>query len=134
MTVRWTHITIRVSDLDRSIAFFAHYGGLQLVRDRRLEGGSTVWLGPAAAETPLFVVVLLPGEVVAPLDHFGFQCDSRAEVDRLAGMAEQEGLLVSAPRDSGGSIGYWAMIRDHDGHRYEFTQGQALAGLPGSAA
>ncbi|MCW3481097.1 hypothetical protein OL229_16260 [Neisseriaceae bacterium JH1-16] len=38
-------------------------------------------------------------------------------------------MLLSVPRDSGGSIAYWMTIEEHDGHRYEFTHGQPLMEL-----
>ena len=54
MGIRWTHITITVSDLDRSIEFYRSTCGLEVVRDRRLEGGGTVWMGypPGDGELP----------------------------------------------------------------------------------
>lgn len=129
--IRWTHITIMVTEMERSVEFYRAMCGLQVVRDRRLEGGGTVWLGyePQQREDPTFVLVLMEGEVTDRLDHFGFQCDSRAEVDRIAVDAEARGILVSKPQDSGGSVGYWTIIRDPDGHMVEFTFGQPLKGL-----
>jgi catechol 2,3-dioxygenase-like lactoylglutathione lyase family enzyme len=131
MGVRWTHITIRVSDLDRSIDFYRSACGLSVVRDRRLEGGSTVWLGyePAEGELPVYVLVLVEGEVTDRLDHFGFQCDTREEVDAIAREGERLGILAHPPTDAGGTVGYFAMLRDPDGHTVEFTYGQPLRGL-----
>jgi hypothetical protein len=101
------------------------------VRDRRAEGGSTVWLGPAPieGEHPQFVLVLMEGEVTSLLEHIGFQCDSREQIDEIAEEAERLGILVYPPTDTGGSVGYWTIIRDPDGHQVEFTYGQPLAGL-----
>lgn len=129
--IRWTHITITVSEMERSIQFYRTVCGLEVVRDRRREGGGTVWLGyePEEGEDPAFVLVLMQGEVTDRLDHFGFQCDSRGEVDRVSEDARALGILVSAPKDSGGSVGYWTIIRDPDGHMVEFTFGQPLKGL-----
>jgi catechol 2,3-dioxygenase-like lactoylglutathione lyase family enzyme len=133
MAIRWTHITITVSDFERSLEFYRKYCRLHVVRDRRKEseGVGTVWLGvePAAGSDPAFVLVLGKGEVTDRLDHFGFQCDSRDEVDEVAREAERSGILVYPPQDSGGSVGYWTMIRDPDGHLVEFTFGQPIAGL-----
>ena len=131
MAVRWTHVTITVSDLSRSIDFYTRMCGLAVVRDRREEGGSTVWLGPAPreGERPVYVLVLLSGEVTSRIDHLGFQCDSRDEVDRIAREGERLGILVHPPTDTGGSVGYWTMVRDPDGHGVEFTCGQPIAGL-----
>lgn len=129
--IHWTHITIMVSDMERSVAFYRSMCGLQIVRDRRREGGSTVWLGygTSAGEDPIFVLVLMEGEVTDRLDHFGFQCDSRAEVDSIAQVARQRNILVYAPVDSGGSVGYWTIISDPDGHKIEFTYGQPIKGI-----
>ena len=132
--MRWTHFTIPVRDLEASIKFFTETCGLAVVRDRRLEGGRTVWLGPSPApgNDPEFVVVVSRGEVREPLDHFGFQCDSRAEVTALAERARERGTLVEGPTDHGGSVGYFAIVREPSGHLVEFTYGQPLKGL-GSA-
>ena len=102
-----------------------------MVRDRRLEGRHNVWLGPVTkpGEDPLFVLVIVQDEVKARLDHFGFQCDSRAEVDRIAELARQQDTLIEPPVDIGGVVGYFTMIRDPDGHLVEFTFGQPLKGL-----
>jgi lactoylglutathione lyase len=131
MPTRWTHITINVSDLNRSIEFYTSLCGLTIVRDRRPEGRHNVWLGPPTTpgEKPTFVLVMVQDEVKARLDHFGFQCDSRAEVDRIAENARREGTLAEPPTDIGGVVGYFAMVRDPDGHLVEFTFGQPLKGL-----
>ncbi len=121
-----------VSSMERSIEFYETVCGLSVVRDRRREeGGGTVWLGykPQAGEDPTFVLVLMEGEVTDRLDHFGFQCDSREKVEEIAREAQRRGRLVHAPTDSGGSVGYWTVINDPDGHKVEFTFGQPIKGL-----
>ena len=131
MPPRWTHITINVSDLDRSVDFYTSLCGLSIVRDRRAEGRHNVWLGPPAkvGEDPTFVLVMIQDEVKTRLDHFGFQCESRADVERIAELARAQNILVEPPADLGGVVGYFTMIRDPDGHLIEFTFGQPLKGL-----
>ena len=131
MPTRWTHITINCSDIDASVDFYTSLCGLSIVRDRRLEGRHNVWLGPAIkpGEDPVFVLVVVQDEVKARLDHFGFQCDSQAEVDRIAEAARERKILVQDQIDAGGVVGYFAMVRDPDGHIVEFTFGQPLKGL-----
>jgi lactoylglutathione lyase len=131
MTIRWTHITITVSSFERSISFYTSICGLSVVRDRRRAGGGTVWLGPVSkpGEEPTFVLVISEGEVTDRLDHFGFQCESKEEVDSIAEEAGRQGNLVYSPQDSGGVVGYWTIIKDPDGHSVEFTFGQPLKGL-----
>lgn len=134
MAARWTHFTIPVCDLDGSVGFFTTVCGLSVVRDRRLEGGTTVWLGPMPepGEDPDFVVVIAKGAVREPLDHFGFQCDSHDEVTGIADRARQSGTLVEGTLDYGGSVGYFAIVREPSGHLVEFTFGQPLKGLASS--
>ena len=131
MAIRWTHITATVSDLQRSIDFYTSICRLSLIKDRRLEGGSTVWLGPqpAVGEMPTFVLVLMRGEVVSRLEHLGFQCDEKEQVDAIAREAERQGVLVEPPTFTGGDVGYWTVIKDPDGHQVEFTFGQPLRGV-----
>ncbi len=99
MAIRWTHITINCSNIDASVDFYTSFCGLTIVRDRRLEGRHNVWLGPEtpAGEDPIFILVIIQDEVKARLDHFGFQCDSRAEVDRLVEQARRQNILVQEP-------------------------------------
>jgi lactoylglutathione lyase len=131
MPTHWTHITINCSDINASVDFYTSLCGLSIVRDRRLEGRHNVWLGPPteAGADPVFVLVIVQDEVKARLDHFGFQCDSRSEVDRIAEQAREQKILVQEPIDAGGVVGYFAMVRDPDGHIVEFTLGQPLKGL-----
>ena len=128
---RWTHITINCSNLERSLDFYTNLCGLTIVRDRRLEGRHNVWLGPPTkeGEDPLFALVIVQDEIRFRLDHFGFQCDSRAEVDRIAELARERNILVEPPTDLGGIVGYFTTVRDPDGHVVEFTFGQPLKGL-----
>ena len=131
MSVRWTHITISVSDLSCSIDFYTSLCGLSIVRDRRLEGRHNVWLGPTTppGEDPAFVLVMVQGQVTNRLDHFGFQCGTRDELEELAAEAKQRDILVEPPTHVGGIVGYFMMVRDPDGHLVEFTYGQPLKGL-----
>lgn len=129
-------MTLPLCDLEASIAFFVERCGLHVVRDRRAEGGTTVWLGPAPAEgsDPAFVLVAFEGEVREPFDHFGFQCDTREAIDAIAARARGDGSLVEGPVDAGGSIGYFVVVREPSGHHVEFTCEQPLRGLGGEDA
>ena len=90
-----------------------------------------MWLGPAPApgHDPDFVLVAFEGPVETPLDHFGFQCNSKEEVTAIAENARHQGALVEGPTDFGGSVGYVAIVREPSGHLVEFTFGQPLRGL-----
>jgi hypothetical protein len=72
--------------------------------------------------------VLIEAEAVTdplrPMAHLGVACASRDEVDRLADLARAERVLISGPEDSGPPVGYWALLRDPDGHTLEVSHGQ----------
>jgi catechol 2,3-dioxygenase-like lactoylglutathione lyase family enzyme len=133
MATRWTHVVLKVSDLERSIDFYRRFCGLEVARDGRANGGHTVWLAAPRRDgaPPPFVLVLYLHEIDARIDHLGFQCDTREEVELVAATAASLGILVEPPFDGGGDIGFVTQIRDPDGHRVEFTCGQPIAGLGG---
>ncbi len=116
-----THVALPACDLDASIAFYADYARMQVVHRR--EG--VVWLSD---KTRPFVIVLMESsEVLHPLHppaHLGVACESRDDVDRLCARAREEGRLIGGPADYGPPVGYWAFIRDPDGHTLEVSHGQ----------
>jgi catechol 2,3-dioxygenase-like lactoylglutathione lyase family enzyme len=116
-----THVALPARDLDESIDFYARYARMQVVHRR--EG--VVWLSD---KTRPFVIVLMHSEAVAhPLRapaHLGVGCDSRDEIDRLAARALAEDRLIEGPSDYGPPVGYFAFIRDPDGHTLEISHGQ----------
>lgn len=118
-----THVALPVTDLDRSIAFYADYANLQVVH-RRAE---VVWLSD---RTRPFVVVLIHSADVQfplmPFAHLGVACASHEDVDRLTDRARDEGCLIAGPMDYGPPVGYWAFVRDPDGHTLELSFGQEV--------
>lgn len=127
-----THIAFAVRDLDKSIGFYARYAAMTVVHQRRDAGtGSAVaWLSDL---TRPFVIVLIQSPAakeegtLGPFGHLGVGCASRADVDRLAAQAADEGVLARAPEDSGPPVGYWALLRDPDGNTLEVAFGQQVA-------
>lgn len=124
-----THIAIPVSDVERSIEFYSTYGGMQVVHRRinATTGVEVVWL---TDHTRPFAIVLIQTysvhPVLSPLAHLGVGCKSRKAVDMLCDKARQAGLLVEEPKDSGYPVGYWAFLRDPDGHTLELSYGQEI--------
>jgi catechol 2,3-dioxygenase-like lactoylglutathione lyase family enzyme len=124
-----THVALLVRDPEASIAFYAKYARMQVVHRRAdaQTGRSVLWLSDM---TRPFVIVLIQAErVEGRLDgfaHLGVGCESRAEVDRLVALAHEEGRLALGPHDSGYPVGYWAFLRDPDGHNLEISHGQEV--------
>ena len=124
-----THIALPVSGIEQSVKFYATYAEMQVVH-RRIDketGMEVVWL---TDHTRPFVIVLIQTlsvqPVLSPLAHLGIGCRSREAVDMLCDKARRAGLLVEEPKDSGYPIGYWAFLRDPDGHTLELSYGQEI--------
>ncbi|MCH2172242.1 VOC family protein [Myxococcota bacterium] len=119
--VGFTHVALTVTDLDRSIDFYARYAELKVVH-RRPE---VVWLSDALR--PFVIVLAKQSNVEHPLKpfaHLGVACATREEVDRRAEMAKNDDCLIGGPMDSGPPVGYWAFLSDPDGHTLELSFGQ----------
>jgi len=118
-----THIALPVTDLRVSSEFYAKYAGMQVVHRRP----QVLWLSD---KTRPFVIVLIEvpevEQPLVPYAHLGVGCSSRIEVDRLSELARSENRLLSSPQDSGPPVGYWAFIRDPDGHTLEIAHGQEV--------
>lgn len=125
-----THIALPVSDLEKSLEFYAKYADMQVVHSRQSENSGTrvAWISD---RTRPFVIVLIEmGEVKYPLRpaaHLGVGCASREEVDRRVAEAQDEGRAVFGPTDSPYPVGYWALISDPDDHTLEVSHGQEVA-------
>lgn len=118
-----THLALPVRDLEASIGFYARYTPLRVVHRR----SGVAWLSDRTR--PFAIVLLETGEVghpLAPSAHLGVGCASRVEVDRLCALARDEDRLIDGPKDAGPPVGYWAFLRDPDGHTLELSHGQEV--------
>ncbi len=127
--VGFTHVALSVTDLDASLAFYDRYAGLAPVHERTDPdtGLRVAWLSDRRRP---FVLVLIEGTsaepVLRPFAHLGVACATREEVDALCDRARADGVLVREPEDSGPPVGYWAFLRDPDGHSLELSFGQEV--------
>lgn len=125
-----THIALPVTDVDRSVAFYARYARMEVVHRRSdaATGSDVAWISD---RTRPFVIVLigLPqvDSPLRPLAHLGVGCASREELERLCAEARAEGALQAGPVDASYPVGYWAFLRDPDGHTLELSHGQEVA-------
>ncbi|WP_280151443.1 VOC family protein [Piscinibacter sp. XHJ-5] len=126
-----THVALPAHSLAASVAFYAKYANMQAVHRRP----GVVWLSD---RTRPFAIVLIEtsGEIkpLLPMAHLGVGVRSREEVDRLCQLARDDGCLAREPEDSGPPVGYWALIRDPDGHTLEVAYGQELGNAVAVAA
>jgi lactoylglutathione lyase len=118
-----THVALPVRSLAASVAFYAKYAGMQTVHER----SGVIWVSD---HTRPFALVLIEtaNEIkpLLPMAHLGVGVRSREEVDRICRLAQVEQCLLRAAEDSGPPVGYWALVRDPDGHTLEVAFGQEL--------
>jgi catechol 2,3-dioxygenase-like lactoylglutathione lyase family enzyme len=130
MTPAFTHCALHVCDLDKSIAFYRDYCGLEIVKEHGEEKSRVVWLA-SPGEKENFVLVLLGGGPACTQDkddmtHYGFGVARREDVDQIAERARNEGCLHWEPRDHAPPTGYLCGVRDPTGYIIEFSYGQPL--------
>lgn len=125
----FTHVALTVSDLDQSIAFYSKYAAMETIH-RRTDAKTNADVAWLSDLTRPFVIVLIKVGVVdaplRPISHLGVACASRADVDRLCEEARQHGIEVEGPTDWPPPVGYWAFLRDPDGHTLELSYGQEI--------
>jgi catechol 2,3-dioxygenase-like lactoylglutathione lyase family enzyme len=127
--VGFTHVALTVAEMDRSLEFYANYAGMRVVHRRRDAdlGSDVAWISDG---TRPFVIVLIQeaevGTRLGPIAHLGVGCPTRERVDELCARAREDAVLLQGPTDSGPPVGYWAFLRDPDGHTLELSFGQEV--------
>jgi len=118
-----THVALPVRSLAASIAFYQCFANMSVVHSRP----GVAWVSDRTR--PFAIVLMETSSEVKPLlpyAHLGIGVASRLEVDRLCELARTQGCLVYEAHDSGPPVGYWAFLRDPDGHTLEIAYGQEL--------
>ena len=135
---RWTHVALRVGDIDASIAWYVEMTPLELLERREDEFGYGAWLGqPDTADRP-FVLVLsqffpksdpyagVPLDTLNPFAHLGIELPERADVDEVARRGAATGCLAMEATEMPPPVGYICMLRDPDGNLVEFSWDQGV--------
>ena len=135
---RWTHVALRVDDIDATIAFYTSMTPLELIDKRQDDMGYGAWLGmPGATNNPFILVVaqffegkdpfsFAPHAVLAPFAHFGMELPDREGVDAIAEQGRAAGCLSMEPTMMPPPIGYICMLNDPDGNTIEFSWDQGV--------
>jgi catechol 2,3-dioxygenase-like lactoylglutathione lyase family enzyme len=135
---RWTHIALRVADIDATIAWYTDFTPLELLDRREDDDGYGAWLAmPDAVEQPFVLVVAQffphrdpfaesPLAVLAPFAHLGIEMPTRGEIDEIAARGEAAGCLAMPPTQMPAPIGYICNLRDPDGNLVEFSFDQGV--------
>ena len=132
---RWTHIALPSTNIDKSIAWYEKFTPLKLLDRREDADGYGAWLGHDDQADKPFILVLVSffrdqdkGQqpIMAPFAHIGIELTSRAEVEKIAKMGEEDGCLAWAPQDMPPPIGYICALKDPDGNMIEFSYDQGV--------
>ena len=137
-TARWTHVALRVANIDATIEWYLKYTPLELLDRRQDEDGYGAWLGHSDNSEHPFVLVLAqflpdhdpfapsPITKLAPFNHFGIELPNKADVDEIAARGESDGCLAFAAKQMPAPIGYICMLSDPDGNLVEFSYDQGV--------
>ncbi|MBG7603635.1 MAG: VOC family protein [Actinobacteria bacterium] len=135
---RWTHIALRVEDIDATIAWYTTHTPLELIDKRQDDDGFGAWLGmPGETNNPFILVVAqflegsdpfsdAPNAVLGPFAHFGIELPTKEGVDAKAATAKEGGFLAMPPTQMPPPIGYICMLNDPDGNTVEFSWDQGV--------
>jgi lactoylglutathione lyase len=135
---RWTHVALRVDDIDATIDWYTSMTPLTLIDRRQDDMGFGAWLGmPGATSNPFILVVVqflagcdpfadAPKEVLAPFAHLGFEFPDKESIDEVAARATEAGCLAMPPTMMPPPIGYICMLRDPDGNTIECSWDQGV--------
>jgi catechol 2,3-dioxygenase-like lactoylglutathione lyase family enzyme len=135
---RWTHVALRVADIQRTIEFYTSMTPLTLIDQREDDMGYGAWLGmPGETNNPFILVIAqffpetdpfkdAPNAVLAPFAHLGIEMAEQSHVDDIAERARENGCLAMPPTLMPPPIGYICMLRDPDGNMVEFSWDQGV--------
>lgn len=134
-TARWTHIALPSTDIDKSIAWYEKYTPLRLLDRREDADGYGAWLGHDDQADKPFILVLVSffkdqngplQPIMSPFAHIGIELTSRAEIERVAAMGEEDGCVAWPPTQMPPPIGYICALKDPDGNMIEFSYDQGV--------
>ena len=135
---RWTHIALRVADIEATIAWYSEFTPMTLLDKREDESGYGAWLGMDDSTDKPFILVLAqffphadpfagaPQAVLAPFAHLGIEVPTRDEVDVMAAKAGEAGCLGMPSTMMPPPIGYICMLKDPDGNMIEYSWDQGI--------
>jgi lactoylglutathione lyase len=134
-SVRWTHIALPCTDMNKTIQWYETFTPLQLLDRREDADGEGAWMGhPDQGDKP-FILVLVsfirdhdkgPQPVMAPFAHIGIEMPTKEMVDDVAARGKEAGCLVWPPQQMPDPIGYICALTDPDGNMIEFSYDQGV--------
>ena len=122
--MQFSHANLRVSNLERAVAFYEKQFGLKLCRRLTADGCKMAWLRDET--TPGFFLELSEGNVVRGNNHFAFVTDER---DKWYLQHQSARLIDREMREFG-----IYFMHDPDGNSIEVMPETAVAALGGEGA
>ncbi|MEM7285768.1 MAG: VOC family protein [Actinomycetota bacterium] len=135
---RWTHIALRVKDIQATIDWYTEFTPLQLLDRREDDQGYGAWLGmPDTYDKPFILVVAqffpetdpfkdAPNAVLQPFAHLGMELPTKHAVDDIAAKGADAGCLGMPAMMMPPPIGYICMLKDPDGNMVEYSWDQGV--------
>jgi lactoylglutathione lyase len=135
---RWTHIALRVTNMDAMIAWYTEFTPLALIDRREDDAGYGAWLGMPEKTNNPFILVLAqffpetdpfagsPIATLQPFAHLGIELPNKGDVDAMAERAKAADCLSMPPTMMPAPIGYITMLQDPDGNTVEFSWDQGV--------
>ncbi|HEV2365329.1 MAG TPA: VOC family protein [Caulobacteraceae bacterium] len=134
----WTHIALKVKDIDATIAWYERHTHLKLLQRGQDEAGRNAWLADETQADQPFVLVV--GEFfegkdpfapaahppLGPFAHIGIELPTREAVDKAAALGKKHGCLALGPLQMPKQIGYICFLKDPDGNTIEFSFDQGV--------
>jgi catechol 2,3-dioxygenase-like lactoylglutathione lyase family enzyme len=134
----WTHIALKVRDIDATIAWYERYTHLRLLSRGQDQNGRNAWLGDKSHAANPFILVVgefyegkdpfapSPHPPLGPFAHLGIELPTKEAVDEVAARAKAEGCLGLGPVQMPKQIGYVCFVKDPDGNTVEFSFDQGV--------
>lgn len=135
---RWTHVALRVANIDATIAWYTEFTPLTLIDRREDADGYGAWLAmPERTNNPFLLVLAqffpetdpfagVAPTVLAPFAHLGIELPTKDDVDQIATKGQDAGCLAAPPMRLPPPIGYITMLKDPDGNTVEFSWDQGV--------
>jgi lactoylglutathione lyase len=118
------HIALRVTDIDRSLAFYV--GGMGFEEMFRLDRDGELWIVYLRVTDDQFIELFPGGEGDrAPLaDTIGYNhmCLEVVDLDAVIAQLAERGVPLSRPKKVAADRNAQAWVEDPDGHRIELMQ------------
>ena len=135
---RWTHVALRVNDIDKTIDWYTTNTPMSLVTRREDEMGYAAWLGHTDNPDSPFLLVLSqffpdkdpfagsPHTVLRPFAHLGIELPSLEAIQEAEKKLTEAGSVAMPLTEMPPPVGWVFMAKDPDGNTLEFSFDQGV--------